>query len=255
MTETIIIHFGILKECMTNISYKSGPFDNLTTNMSIPKVTNGFIKRIQNANCIITNNDTLITLLSKYNISFDDKDMFYIESYFPNPKESYETLFQKKVLPFTTIYKSLYEFIKNPIKEEEQIMKKTLHLMDVIKNLTATTNNLQTKIKTLTNNNGELDDKYKQLQTSHKELNLTNTKLNTDILKYKKLYITTNKTLEYFKSEEYNLCGICVICYDNKTNVLFDPCNHHVICENCSDKVDECPICRKDIFTKIVTFS
>lgn len=255
MAETIIIHFDIIKSSLSNISYKFGPFDDLSANVSIPKITNNFIKRIQNAKCIVTKNDTLIPHLSKHNISFEEKDMFYIESYFINPKESYETLFQKKVLPYTTIYKNLYEFIQNPIKQEEQLIKKTLHLMDVIKNLTTTTNNLQTKIKNLTNNNGELDDKYRQLQTSHKELYLENNKLNTGILKYKKLYNTSAKTLEYFKSEEYNLCGICVICYDDKTNVMFEPCNHHVVCNKCSDKVDECPICRKDIFTKIITFS
>lgn len=255
MTDTIIIHFDIIKSFMANISYKFGPFDNLCANISIPKVTTNFIKRIQDAKCVITKNDSFLTLLSKYNISFDDKDMFYIESYFPNPKESYETLFQKKVLPYTTIYKSLYEFIQNPIKEEEQIMKKTLHLMDVIKNLTATTNNLQNKIKSINNNNEELTDKLKQLQTSQKELHLENSKINTNMLKYKKLYTVTSNSLEYLKSEQHNLCGICVICYDDKTNVMFEPCNHHVVCNGCSDKVKECPICREDIFTKIITFS
>lgn len=64
-----------------------------------------------------------------------------------------------------------------------------------------------------------------------------------------------SKISEYLESKQHNLCGICIICYDNKTNIMFEPCNHHVVCSDCSKNVNKCPICRKDILKKTVTFS
>ena len=39
----------------------------------------------------------------------------------------------------------------------------------------------------------------------------------------------------------------CMICMDNKPNILFCNCGHLIICENCYHKYrdDKCPICRK----------
>ena len=45
----------------------------------------------------------------------------------------------------------------------------------------------------------------------------------------------------------------CKICFSNKIDVLCSPCNHVCICSNCSSRIKECPMCRKQIkkFDKI----
>ena len=45
----------------------------------------------------------------------------------------------------------------------------------------------------------------------------------------------------------------CKICFNNKIDVLCSPCNHVCICSNCSSRIKECPMCRKQIkkFDKI----
>lgn len=37
--------------------------------------------------------------------------------------------------------------------------------------------------------------------------------------------------------------GICTICLDNKSNMMFIPCNHVCICESCRVINNKCPIC------------
>jgi len=42
----------------------------------------------------------------------------------------------------------------------------------------------------------------------------------------------------------------CIMCYDNKKNLLFLPCNHHIACSICYiqfQKKDECPVCKQKI--------
>jgi baculoviral IAP repeat-containing protein 7/8 len=50
------------------------------------------------------------------------------------------------------------------------------------------------------------------------------------------------------KNEEENL-KICRICYSKEFNTIFDPCGHIVACEECTSRVNACPICRSP-FTK-----
>jgi hypothetical protein len=42
----------------------------------------------------------------------------------------------------------------------------------------------------------------------------------------------------------------CTICYENEIKVLLKPCNHLCVCSNCSKKIDNCPMCRENIFAK-----
>jgi len=42
----------------------------------------------------------------------------------------------------------------------------------------------------------------------------------------------------------------CIMCYDNKKNLLFLPCSHHITCSICYEKFqkkDECPVCKQKI--------
>nr|AFS51919.1 inhibitor of apoptosis protein 3 [Dendrolimus kikuchii nucleopolyhedrovirus] len=40
---------------------------------------------------------------------------------------------------------------------------------------------------------------------------------------------------------------ICKICYTNKRNACFVPCNHVVACVECSACLTECPVCRRPV--------
>jgi hypothetical protein len=40
---------------------------------------------------------------------------------------------------------------------------------------------------------------------------------------------------------------MCKICYDNDANIVFLPCGHLVVCEDCSSSIRECPVCRRSI--------
>ena len=51
------------------------------------------------------------------------------------------------------------------------------------------------------------------------------------------------ETLE--KYEEQNLCKICM---DKEKCILFQPCGHLIICENCIPSLEKkCPLCRQPI--------
>ena len=41
----------------------------------------------------------------------------------------------------------------------------------------------------------------------------------------------------------------CVICFNNKTNILYTECLHFVVCDGCDKKgkFSKCPLCRKNI--------
>jgi len=43
----------------------------------------------------------------------------------------------------------------------------------------------------------------------------------------------------------------CIICYNNKSNIIL-PCTHHNFCFECIDKINKCPLCRKNIYTRFI---
>jgi hypothetical protein len=46
----------------------------------------------------------------------------------------------------------------------------------------------------------------------------------------------------------------CVVCLNSKINIAFIPCGHRKVCNICSEKLNDCPICRCKITQKIKTF-
>lgn len=48
----------------------------------------------------------------------------------------------------------------------------------------------------------------------------------------------------------------CVVCLENRKNVLILPCSHMCICTGCSDNksLDKCPICRSTIEGKLIVY-
>ena len=60
--------------------------------------------------------------------------------------------------------------------------------------------------------------------------------------KVKKEKDDISRSLEALEDSE-----TCIVCMDKKRGVFFIPCGHLVCCAECSESVDECPMCRKAI--------
>ena len=56
---------------------------------------------------------------------------------------------------------------------------------------------------------------------------------------------TSLKVFEDIETEE------CAICYANKKAIVFNPCGHYYTCNDCSKKINACPICRVNIIGRI----
>ena len=39
----------------------------------------------------------------------------------------------------------------------------------------------------------------------------------------------------------------CLVCYNNPCNLVILPCKHLIICAECFQQMDRCPLCRKEI--------
>jgi len=71
-----------------------------------------------------------------------------------------------------------------------------------------------------------------------------------------KNYIYVEPQIEQ-KSEsksEQKVENLCVICCDNKYNIIINPCNHICVCDNCIGKINKCPICRVKITSNTKIF-
>jgi len=55
---------------------------------------------------------------------------------------------------------------------------------------------------------------------------------------------------ELLEDEDVDESQLCSICAGSKICVVFIPCGHMCTCENCSTKIEVCPICRKGISKK-----
>jgi hypothetical protein len=47
---------------------------------------------------------------------------------------------------------------------------------------------------------------------------------------------------------------MCVVCFEQKKNIVFIPCKHCTCCEQCSVQIDSCPMCRTDIKERMEIF-
>ena len=73
-------------------------------------------------------------------------------------------------------------------------------------------------------------------------------KANLNILKDREEHQRYIPTFKIFKED------VCVVCLQNKPEILFYDCRHCCVCSDC-EKVKhlmKCPCCRKDIFAKII---
>ena len=54
--------------------------------------------------------------------------------------------------------------------------------------------------------------------------------------------------------EKINENFICKVCMDRFTNVTFCPCGHYITCQECAEKLTECPVCRAVITHTVEVF-
>jgi len=46
----------------------------------------------------------------------------------------------------------------------------------------------------------------------------------------------------------------CVICMNKRANVVFFPCKHMRCCAGCSERMEDCPICRVKVEEKLFVY-
>ena len=67
---------------------------------------------------------------------------------------------------------------------------------------------------------------------------------------------TMKDYFEYLKAENEQLEEetLCKVCLDKSRSRTFLPCRHFVACEDCTNKIRNCPICRRKIIALVKTY-
>lgn len=100
----------------------------------------------------------------------------------------------------------------------------------------------ESEFERLSKENGDLKGQNVNKMTFNELLELEQTLFNS-------LRIVRKKMNE--KQSSYSLCRICL--HHNKNCVLI-PCNHLAICHQCSDRINQCPICNQIITDKLTVY-
>ena len=61
-------------------------------------------------------------------------------------------------------------------------------------------------------------------------------------------YIKLKFNKKIYRNDDINEC---IICMEDKKNIIFYPCKHYYCCDLCSKYIKLCPICRSEIIFKI----
>ena len=69
---------------------------------------------------------------------------------------------------------------------------------------------------------------------------------------YYKIHQQKHYDIKYMMDAEKLL--LCTICMNAQKSILFDPCHHMTACENCCDKMTNCPICRESIKKRVSVY-
>ena len=87
-----------------------------------------------------------------------------------------------------------------------------------------------------------LTETFDEYEQKIKKLEIDNNCLMFQIKAYENLM--TNKKCDILKESV-----TCILCCDQQRNVIFRPCNHILICDDCSGKsnYEECFVCRSKI--------
>ena len=103
------------------------------------------------------------------------------------------------------------------------------------------------------NNNHAMNALIKENEKMKKELEVMNGRIQElDKLDVERLYEVQEKLKESLSEVQKVIADryLCIICKDRPKNVLIVECSHFEVCSQCSQSIQDCPICRK----KDVTF-
>ena len=143
--------------------------------------------------------------------------------------------------------------IENIVQNNEEKLKKiTVHnriietLQKQIKDLNKSIYSLISNMpieneKSKNNKKNYLEQQIEKLMKENDELVYENENLKKKVNMYDKMF--------YDPDIDKKHDVMCILCESNTRNVLFRPCNHLVICDNCSGSTDfrECIICKQAI--------
>ena len=68
---------------------------------------------------------------------------------------------------------------------------------------------------------------------------------------HRSMYTRSNVNQSSNQSDDPPKCATCLT-FDK--SILFLPCKHIYCCEKCSEKLDNCPICRTEVSEKIKVY-
>ena len=105
----------------------------------------------------------------------------------------------------------------------------------------------ESKIRKYSGKNNNVNDKTKKEIINDKP-KLTKEEIKNKLMFYKPIVIdnindiSLGTHIRYIKTEE----NLCVVCTDVESNMIFIPCGHLCMCNNCMDNYNskKCPICR-----------
>lgn len=189
------------------------------------------LNEFQEANQIIIGQDNLFQMTMDDNITLDR----YSYNQFIIKCSRLESIKEENERQRETI-NNLKEKISN-MEEDMQKIKQQEHIRYKDK-----INFLEQKITKLKSENEDMKEEINSLRRVNKLIKDRNNARNYDLC----YMARTNGP------EDEN---ICIICMDKKKSILFYPCCHIITCDICSSKVNQCPICREFIISKMHIFT
>lgn len=181
----------------------------------------------------------------KYEIlDSDEKDLIY----FIDKVNSELSINRKNIDEISNKLKNYEIFLENIniFKNSIEITKKNYD------NLLSKSYGLEIKDRTFFKGNFYNTEKELSIEALKEEINSKIQDLKEEyakninqIMRFKKLLIKA--------SPEENKINICNICATNKINICINPCGH-VFCKSCTDKMNNCGMCRGAIATKIKVY-
>lgn len=180
--------------------------------------------------------------------------------YYGNPYyDAYDDIIKLKRSKYNKIIDALEYYID---KEKYDFKYEYLHKKpnDEITENRKNIDELNSKITEYCNRITEYCNKINEYDKRINEYISITYRLNNEINEYKqKLELkTSNNIIKLFDKccdEIDDSNNPCSICLENKRNVLLLPCKHVSNCIKCSDKLNECPLCRTKIEKMISIFN
>jgi len=61
----------------------------------------------------------------------------------------------------------------------------------------------------------------------------------------------SNQSISFDQKSKFESLDECMVCSDNKRDVLFKPCNHISVCKQCSPRCKKCLICKEQVQERV----